>query len=463
MNKELELWEQVKEMLKASNDEATFNQTFAPITEIYKVQNNVIYLIVNNSLDIFRLKRFYLVKMNELLSQIAGESMSFGFISKAEAEEQLKSQQKETVIPTVVPTIIKKRNLRAEYTFSNFITGEANREAFTFSVKVAESPHVTINPFYIFGDVGLGKTHLMTAIGHYILENNPNANIVYTTAQQFVEDFYKAKNKNQKNTAFADEFDNYYRSADLFLVDDIQYLADRQGSQDEFFKLFEYLFENNKQIIVTSDRPANELNIMARLKSRFSWGMQTDIKKPNQLLREAILRGKLKFLISDTDEVPANVITYIAENFDENVRDLEGALRRFISYCVSFNIDFNYDNAVLALDAIISTSKSSSNNNTKLHIEKIKEIIAAYFNINVKDLASPSRKQEFVYARQLTVYILKTKYNQTLTAIGSALGGRDHATISHAFEKIQEAIKTDSNIKEDVDNLISNLDKQYKI
>ena len=191
--------------------------------------------------------------------------------------------------------------------------------------------------------------------------------------------------------------------------------------------------------------------------------MQTDIKKPNQLLREAILRGKLKFLISDTDEVPANVITYIAENFDENVRDLEGALRRFISYCVSFNIDFNYDNAVLALDAIISTSKSSSNNNTKLHIEKIKEIIAAYFNINVKDLASPSRKQEFVYARQLTVYILKTKYNQTLTAIGSALGGRDHATISHAFEKIQEAIKTDSNIKEDVDNLISNLDKQYKI
>lgn len=463
MNKELELWEQVKEMLKASNDEATFNQTFAPITEIYKVQNKVIYLIVNNSLDIFRLKRFYLAKMNELLTQIAGEQMSFGFISKAEADEQSKSQVVENNIQNTNLNVIKRRNLRSEYTFSNFVTGEANREAFTFSVKVAESPHVTINPFYIFGDVGLGKTHLMTAIGHYILENNPNTNVVYTTAQQFVEDFYKAKNKNQKNTAIADEFDNYYRSADLLLVDDIQYLADRQGSQDEFFKLFEYLFENNKQIIVTSDRPANELNIMARLKSRFSWGMQTDIKKPNQLLREAILRGKLKFLISDTDEVPANVITYIAENFDENVRDLEGALRRFISYCVSFNIDFTYDNAVLALDAIISTSKSSSNSGTKLHIEKIKEIIAGYFNINVKDLSSPSRKQEYVYARQITIYILKTKYNQTLTAIGTALGGRDHATISHSLEKIQKAVETDSNIKEDVDNLILNLDKQYKI
>ena len=462
MNKELELWEQVKTMLKASNDEATFNQTFAPITEIYKVQNNVIYLIVNNSLDIFRLKRFYLNKMNELLSQCAGESMSFGFISKAEVDNQTVNQPKETP-KKIETTLIKRRNLRAEYTFSNFITGEANREAFTFSVKVAESPHVTINPFYIFGDVGLGKTHLMTAIGHYILENNPSANVVYTTAQQFVEDFIKAKNKNQKNTAVADEFDEYYRSADLLLVDDIQYLADRQASQDEFFKLFEYLFENNKQIIVTSDRPASELNIMSRLKSRFSWGMQTDVKKPNQLLREAILRGKLKFLISDSDEVPADVITYIAENFDQNVRDLEGALRRFMSYCVSFNIDFNYDNAVLALDAIISSNKNSVNTGTKLHIEKIKEIISSYFNINVKELSGPSRKQEYVYARQLTVYILKTKYNQTLTAIGTALGGRDHATISHAFDKISESIKTDSNIKEDVDNLISNLDKQYKM
>lgn len=461
MNKAIELWAQVKDMLKASNDETTFNQTFAPITEVYKIQNNVIYLVVNKQFDIFRIKRFYLDKMNELLAQCTDDKLSFGFISKAEVENDSiqisteKNQQPQT-------TVIKKRNLRAEYTFSNFITGEANREAFTFSVKVAESPHVTINPFYIFGDVGLGKTHLMTAIGHYILENNPNANIVYTTAQQFVEDFFKAKNKNQKNTSYADEFDNYYRSADLLLVDDIQYLADRQASQDEFFKLFEYLFENNKQIIVTSDRPASELNIMSRLKSRFSWGMQTDIKKPNQLLREAILKGKLKFLISDTDSVPQDVITYIAENFDQNVRDLEGALRRFISYCVSFNIDFNYENAVIALDAIISSTKNNSNTNTKLHIEKIKEIIASYFNINVKELSGPSRKQEYVYARQLTVYILKTKYNQTLISIGNALGGRDHATISHALDKIQDCIKTDTNIKEDVDNIITTLDKSYK-
>ena len=261
------------------------------------------------------------------------------------------------------------RSLRPEYTFDNFVTGEANREAFTFAVKVAESPNVTINPFYIFGDVGLGKSHLMMAIGHYILDNNINANIVYTTAQQFVEDYFKSKNKNQRNTAIADNFDKYYRSADVLLVDDIQYLADRQGSQDEFFKLFEYLFENNKQIVITSDKPAAELNIMARLKSRFSWGMQTDIKKPNLQLRVAILRDKLRFLISDPTVIPDNVLTYIAENFDTNVRDLEGALRRFISFCVSFNIPFTLENAANSLEGIIPKDKNLNLESSNIHIE----------------------------------------------------------------------------------------------
>lgn len=460
MIKYQQIWEKVKSDLKASNDEPTFNQIFEPITQIYKFQDKSIYLVVHSALTKYRIDRFFLSKMNDIASQYSDEKISFVIITKDVADKE--TVVTEEKIPQQALSYIIKRNLKAEYTFENFITGEANREAFTFAVRVAESPNVTINPFYIFGDVGLGKTHLMTAIGHYMLANDPNLNIVYTTAQQFVEDYYKSKNKNQKNTSVSDEFDNYYRSADLLLIDDIQYLADKQGSQDEFFKIFEYLFEKNKQIVVTSDRPALELNIMSRLKSRFSWGLQTDIRKPNQSLREAIIRRKLKFLISDTDEVPANVITYIAENFDQNVRELEGAIRRFVSYCVAFNIDYNYDNAVLALESIISSNKVSSGDNSKVHIEKIKEIISSYFNINVKDLSGPSRKQEYVYARQLTVYILKTKYNQTLNAIGTALGGRDHATIAHSFDKINEAITNDPNIKDDIENLIKSLDKQYK-
>ena len=359
MINEQELWEKVKELIASSIEQETFKETFYGIDQIYKVKDNFIYLVVPNQVAKYRINKFYLEKMNDYISQFTSENLKFKIIEAAEA-----TVEKEKQVVSALPKtehVIKTRSLRAEYTFDNFVTGEANREAFTFAVKIAESPNVTINPFYIFGDVGLGKTHLMMAIGHYIYDKNINVNIVYTTAQQFVEDYFKSKNKNQRNTALADEFDDYYRSADVFLVDDIQYLADRQGSQDEFFKLFEYLFENNKQIIITSDRPASELNIMARLKSRFSWGIQSDIRKPNQLLREAILKAKLKFLISDPSVIPADVITYIANNFDQNVRELEGALRRFISYCVSFNIDFNLENAAIALEAIISKDKVTNN------------------------------------------------------------------------------------------------------
>lgn len=455
-----ELWEQVKELLAGSVDAPSFEQSFMPIKSIHKYENNYIFLKVVNALNKYRIEKFYLAKMNEFLNKLVpNEKIEFKILTSEEAEREALKQETKKEQPET--KVIKPRNLRSEYTFANFVTGEANREAFTFSIKVAESPNVTINPFYIFGDVGLGKTHLMTAIGHYMLDKDDNLNIVYTTAQQFVEDYFKAKNKNQRNTSLADEFDTYYRSADVLLVDDIQYLADRQGSQDEFFKLFEYLFSLNKQIIITSDRPASELNIMARLKSRFSWGMQTDIRKPNLPLRKAILKDKLKFLISDDKDVSDEVVTYIASNFDENVRELEGALRRFVTYCVSFNIDYTLENAQIALEAILSKEKANNTTFNAAHVEKIKDIISSYFNINVKELSSTSRRQDFVYARSIVVYFLKSKFNLSLNKIGSLLGGRDHATISHAYEKILEQLKTDSNVSEDVKNINNLIDNMY--
>lgn len=455
------MWENVKALLKASNDTNTYEQNFEPITTVYKFQNGYIYLVVENSLAKYRLEKFYLQKMNDLIKQFTTEKIEFKLIVASDVE---KEEEKKKIVElndaANAESVIQTRVLRPEYTFENFVTGEANREAFTFSVRVAESPNVTINPFYIFGDVGLGKTHLMTAIGHYILDNNINAKVVYTTAQQFVEDYFKSKNKNQKNTSIADEFDNHYRHCDVLLVDDIQYLADRQGSQDEFFKIFEYLFENNKQIIITSDRPAAELNIMARLKSRFSWGVQTDVRKPNFDLRKKILRNKLKTLVSDPNEIDDEVLSYIAENFDQNVRELEGALRRVIYYCVSFNVPINIENTIQTLETIVSKDRSKVGQPT-LRIEKIKEIIASYYNINPKELSSSSRKQEYVYARNVTVYLLKNKYNLTLNKIGSALGNRDHATISHSLEKISQEKETNENIKQDIDNVVELLDKMY--
>ncbi|MFR7881943.1 MAG: DnaA ATPase domain-containing protein [Christensenellales bacterium] len=245
----------------------------------------------------------------------------------------------------------------------------------------------------------------------------------------------------------------------FLLVDDIQSLADRQGSQDEFFKLFEYLLEKNKQIIVTSDRKASELNIMDRLKSRFTWGMQVDIKKPNQDLRKAILKSKLSTLIANVDDVSNDALDYIATNFEENVRELEGALRRFVNYCVAFNIDYTLENAKLSLESIISSNKSSSNEVSSSQAENVKTIVASYFNIPVKELSGSSRKQEIVYARSIAIYLLRTKYNIGLKKIGEYLGNRDHATVAHAIDKIEDGIKSDECISQDVTNLVDKLNK----
>ena len=451
------LLENVKNKIKDEIALAVYNDKIDPLKEIYKVENNSIYLVVSNQFDKFTYEKYHAAKLNDILNTFTEEKMQFKFITKKDATEE-KAAKEALAFDKVDPkeSVIKERILRPEYTFDNFVTGEANREAFTFALKVAESPHVTVNPFYIFGDVGLGKTHLMMSIGHYILDRNINANIVYTTAQQFVEDYFKSKNKNLKNAAFSASFDEYYRSADVLLVDDIQYLADKQGSQDEFFKIFEYLFENNKQIIVTSDRKASELNIMARLKSRFTWGMQADVRKPNVDLRKAIIKNKLNHLIADPSVVEDSVLNYIAENFSENVRELEGALRRFINYCVVLNREFNLETAVSALESIIPTNCSAVNDSSSIQIDKVKELVSSYFNISEKDLTGNSRKQDLVYARNLAIYLSRTKYNVPLKKIGECFN-RDHATVVHSVKKIEDDITMDEFIKQDVDNLIKKL------
>ena len=293
----------------------------------------------------------------------------------------------------------------------------------------------------------------MTAIGHFILDNDINANVIFTTAQQYTEDYFAATNKKNRDCDSLEEFNNFYRSADVLLVDDIQFLKDKVKTQEEFFKLFEYLHEKNKQIVITSDRPATELEIMDRLKSRFSWGIPVDIRKPNFELRKSILKKKLAFLISDPSCVGDDVLTFIAENFDENVRELEGALRRFVSYCVAFNIPFSLENAKSSLTSIISKEKQTASTSDSVIIEKVKTVVSTYFNVSVRDIVGSSRKQEIAYVRMVTIYLLRTILNLPLKKIGELLGGRDHATIAHSIDKIANSIETDVSVKQDIDIL----------
>lgn len=458
MDDALRLWQTVKFKLESMYPGQVYQDTFKNIEKIYRVHNNYIYLIVSNQFIKYKIEKFYLDQMNQILCDNTEEKMGFKLI----LEDEIKAieEQKNSValnVPDKIPTV-SVRKLKPEYTFSNFVTGEANREAFTFALQVAGSPHVTSNPLYLFGDVGLGKTHLMMSIGHYILDNNINANVIYTTAQQFVEDYINSKSKNQKSSDAANQFNNYYRSADILLVDDIQFLAGKTGSQEEFFKLFEILFENNKQIVITSDRPASELDIMSRLKTRFTWGLPVDIRKPNFELRKAILKKKLQFLIESPEKVEDEALSYIASSFTESIRDLEGALRKFVFTCVAFNYDFTLESAKESLNAL-SKEKVNDQKGNNVEVDRIKNIVANYFNITTKDLVSTSRKQNLVYARDIFVYLVKTNYSFPLDTIGVFLGGKDHSTIAHSYNKIENGIKTDQNIKQDIININKKLEK----
>lgn len=457
MEKGLTLWNTTKEKLKSVIESVQFLQTIEPITEVYKIENNNIYLVVPEALVRLRLQKFYLKTMNEVLNSVnGGEKMQFKFITVDEVKEE-KAQEDQIISPEVSKSVIR-RNLRAEYTFDNFVTGENNRYAFITALKAAESPYEVVNPLYIFGDVGLGKTHLMTAIGNYILDKNVNANVIYTTAQQFTEDYFRASTK--KSPDKFESFYNYYRSADILLVDDIQFLSGKNGTQEEFFKLFEFLYEKNKQMVITSDRPANELeNIMARLKSRFSWGLLVDIKKPDFEHRKMILKKKIDFIVSVPSRVSDEVIDYIALNFDENVRTLEGALRRLISYCDTFRCPIDLETAEQVLDPLIAKDKNSVTPTSSSKVEKIKQVVANYYNISVEDLTGTSKKKEFAWARQVAMYLVRTQLNLQLKTVGSFFGGRDHTTVLNAENKINALIKEDWAVKSDIDLLCQKLEK----
>lgn len=461
MEQYLKLWEQVLNVVRQNLDDERFNELFRDYS-VYKFQNNYIYVVVPDVLTKFRIEKFLIKRINqEILPNFTNDKIMFKIITKEEAEEDKKqSEYNKLVNPTKDYTNnLSRRNLRPEYTFSNFVVGESNRFAFLSAMKVAEAPGDVYNPLYIFGDVGLGKTHLMMAIGHYILDNNINANVIYTTAQQFTEDYFLATST-KKGRENIEEFYNYYRSADVLLVDDIQFLDGKKSTQEEFFKVFEYLHENNKQIVITSDRSANQLqNMMARLKSRFNWGLNVDIKTPDNDLRINILKTKLKFLLNNPAEVPIEVLEYISNTFPNNVRDLEGALRRYVTYCVSLNIPFTLENVYVALDSLIPNKENDTQIENNSQIEYIKQVVCDYFKISTNDLTSTSRKQQVTYARQIAIYLIRDKFNIPLKRIGEFFGNRDHATISHSIDKIKHGIQTNPLIKTDIEILEKKIQK----
>lgn len=342
-------------------------------------------------------------------------------------------------------TAAQRGRLNPKYTFNTFVVGNSNRFAHAAALAVAEAPARAYNPLFIYGGVGLGKTHLMHAIGHFVLETAPETNVMYVTSEQFTNDIINAIRDDK-----TPEFRERYRNIDVLLVDDIQFLARKERTQEEFFHTFNALHEANKQIVLSSDRPPREIPTLEdRLRSRFEWGLITDIQAPDLETRIAILDKKASL---EKIKIQPEALTFIAENINSNIRELEGALIRVVAYSSLTNRPIDIALASEALKDILLNVKKS-----KVEIKDIQKAVSQYYEIDISEMHSRKRGRSIAFPRQVAMYLSRELTDASLPKIGEAFGGRDHTTVLHAYEKISEAVQQDPELANVIKELIQNL------
>ena len=335
--------------------------------------------------------------------------------------------------------------LNPKYTFETFVVGSGNRFAHAASLAVAEVPANAYNPLFIYGGVGLGKTHLMHAIGHYVLEQDPTKKVVYVSSEKFMNEFINSIQENK-----AEEFRNQYRTVDVLLIDDIQFLEKKERTQEEFFHTFNALHEDSKQIIISSDRPPREISTLEdRLRSRFEWGLITDIAPPDLETRTAILKKKAE---ADGMDIPNEVMLFIADRVDSNIRELEGALTRVVAYADLTKEAISIDLANEALQDIIANNQPKP-----VSILDIQEKVGEHYNITLEDFISPNRTRTVAFPRQIAMYLSRELTTQSLPKIGDEFGGRDHSTVIHAHDKITRLLQEDEQLQEEIQQICTTL------
>jgi chromosomal replication initiator protein len=335
--------------------------------------------------------------------------------------------------------------LNPKYTFETFIIGNSNRLAHAGSVAVAEAPAKAYNPLFLYGGVGLGKTHLMQAIGHYVINHNPGYKVLYVTSEKFTNELIQAI-RDDKN----EQFRTKYRNIDVLLIDDIQFIGGKERTQEEFFHTFNSLYEANKQIIVSSDKSPNDIiTLEERLRSRFEWGLIADIQSPDLETRIAILNKKAQI---DRVEVPYEILAFIAEKIPSNIRQLEGALNRVLAYNSLTYAPVTMDVAKEALKEILAQDTAR-----EINEKVIKDVVSRYFDLKVSDLSSKRRSRDVSFPRQIAMYLCRSLTDMSLPKIGEKFGGRDHTTVMHAFNKIS----VDINENEEIRNTIEEIKKNF--
>lgn len=438
-----DLWSQALARIEKRLSKPSY-ETWLTSTEAVDFRNQT--LIVSAPNEFFRdwLASRYADLVREVLQEITGESIGIQFVSREslnEIDEQNetpsdKNQSLETFQQDTSHGMLNER-----YTFDTFVIGSGNRFAHAASLAVAEAPAKAYNPLFIYGGVGLGKTHLMHAIGHYVLDHTPESTVVYLSSEKFTNEFINAIRDNK-----ADDFRNKYRNVDVLLIDDIQFLAGKEQTQEEFFHTFNTLHEDRKQIVISSDRPPKEIPTLEdRLRSRFEWGLITDIQPPDLETRIAILRKKA---FADKLDIPEDVLAFIADRIDTNIRELEGALIRVVAYGALMKQPIDRELAAEALKEILGDIRPRT-----IGISDIQRIVGSYYRVSIADLISKRRTRNIAFPRQIAMYLCRELTDASLPKIGEAFGGRDHTTVIHAHEKIGKMLQDDSELRQAIDEL----------
>ncbi|WP_251862164.1 chromosomal replication initiator protein DnaA [Clostridium sp. Marseille-Q2269] len=435
-----ETWEKAINIIKGELTEVSFNTWIKSIDPI-SLENNSLKLAVPNDFTKGILESRYKDLIVNAIKLLTSKKYNIEFI--VTTEEKMEGNQNNEKSNIIVNDKMSTM-LNPKYTFDSFVIGNSNRFAHAASLAVAEAPAKAYNPLFIYGGVGLGKTHLMHAIGHYILDNNPKSQVVYVSSEKFTNELINSI-KDDKNV----EFRNKYRNIDILLVDDIQFIAGKERTQEEFFHTFNALYEANKQIIISSDRPPKEIPTLEdRLRSRFEWGLIADIQAPDFETRMAILKKKADV---ENLNIPNEVLVYIATKIKSNIRELEGALIRIVAFSSLTNKEISVDLASEALKDIISSKQTK-----QVTIDIIQEVIANYYNLKIEDFKSSRRTRNIAFPRQIAMYLSRKLTDMSLPKIGEEFGGRDHTTVIHAYEKISTNLKKDESLQ----NAISELSKR---
>ena len=443
MNIVINKWDEIIHKLKIEHglSDVSFKTWISPL-EVYDVVDSTVYILVPLKASVDYITQKYLLPFQVCIAEVTGKEFEVKFITIDESSKINKSTyNKEESLKKnrIQNNVFEQANLNPKYTFDTFVVGGNNNFAHAASLAVAESPGEIYNPLFLYGGVGLGKTHLMHSIAHFILEKDPTKKVLYVTSETFTNELIEALKTGRSNNEPMSAFKKKYRDIDVLLVDDIQFIIGKESTQEEFFHTFNHLHSGGKQIIISSDKPPKDIETLeARLRTRFEWGLIADISSPDYETRMAILRKEEELDGLERYHISNEVMHYIASNVKSNIRELEGSLNKLIALHKLKKEDINIMLAAEALKDIVSPHE-----NRQITPELILEVVSEHFSITISDLKSGKRNSNIAIPRQVAMYLRRTMTDTPLKSIGIMLGGRDHSTVSHGVEKVAEEIKSD--------------------